>query len=62
LSALKLQFSDFEIKQLLEKYKTPEGMVDYKTFCESVNKVFSDSNEAEDALDKNCSKPVFFVI
>jgi hypothetical protein len=58
LAALNVKLSDFEIKQLLEKYKTPEGLIDYKTFCESVEKVFFEEDAAQDALEKHRSKPV----
>jgi len=64
LATLKLQFSDFEIKQLLDKYRTPEGLVDYKTFCQNVDKVFSEEEQAKEALEKNRSKAVnlYFLI
>jgi quinol monooxygenase YgiN len=53
-----VKLSEFEIKQLLDKYRTPEGLIDYKTFCESVEKVFFEEDAAQDALEKHRSKPV----
>jgi hypothetical protein len=54
-----MSLSEHEIQQLMTKYKTPEGLYDYKTFCEQVDKVFFSEAEAADALDKHLSKPVF---
>lgn len=58
MATLNVPLTDYEIKQLLDKYRTPEGLVDYKTFCENVEKVFFNAEEAQDALDNRHSKPV----
>jgi len=55
---LNVTLPEFEIKQLLDKYRTSEGFIDYKTFCENVDKVFYEEETAQDALDKYHSKPV----
>lgn len=58
MAGLKLDLADFEIQQLLDKYRTPEALIDYKSFCENVDQVFADGTTAKDALDKHHSKPV----
>lgn len=57
-----MPLSEFELNQILEKYRTPEGMIDYKSFCENVDRVFYENEAAKDALDKNHSKPVRVII
>jgi hypothetical protein len=50
--------SEHKLNQILKKYRTEEGMIDYKSFCANIEQVFYEEEAAQDALDKNKSKPV----
>lgn len=54
-----MNLNEFELKQLLEKYKTPEGFISYKAFCENIDQAFFVEDTAKEALEKHHSHPVF---
>ena len=57
---MKLRLDELQIQSLIERYKFPNGLINYVEFCDNVEKQFYDRNEAIHNLDAVKSKSVRF--
>ncbi len=53
-----MDLPEFDLQQLLRKYRKDNGDIDYKSFCDNIDSVFFEEDTAKDALEKHRSKGV----
>lgn len=59
VGTLNLRLSEAEVNSLLDKYRLPSGLIDYASFCQSVDTVFSDAADPKAAIQNAKSTAAF---